>query len=55
MLLIFHSKQEAAKPQPKPAAKPAPKPAADDEEEEDPLTQEPRQNDPFAEMPKGYV
>jgi len=45
-------KQEAAKPQPKPAAKPAAKPA-DDEEEEDALTQEPKQNDPFAEMPKG--
>jgi elongation factor 1-gamma len=47
----------AAKPkeQPKPAA--AAKPAAakgnDEEEEDDLLAQEPKQNDPFAEMPKG--
>ena len=44
-----------AKP-PKEAAKPAPKPAPKEEEEEDIdfAADEPKQNDPFAEMPKGY-
>lgn len=43
--------KEAAKP--KEAPKPAAKPAADDAEEEDEFAQEPKQNDPFAVMPKG--
>lgn len=49
-------KKEKKKEEPKPAAaKPAakkPEPA-DDAEEEDPALAEPKQNDPFAEMPKG--
>jgi len=44
--------KEAAKPKEQ-EKKPAAKPAKDDEEEEDPLLQEPKQNDPFADMPKG--
>jgi elongation factor 1-gamma len=52
---------KAAEPKPAKAAEPKPakaaaaKPKDDDEEEEDPALQEPKQNDPFAEMPKGYV
>lgn len=42
-----------AEPKP-PKAAAAPKPKDDDEEEEDPALQEPKTNDPFAEMPKGY-
>jgi elongation factor 1-gamma len=41
-----------AEPKP-PKAAAAPKPKDDDEEEEDPALQEPKTNDPFAEMPKG--
>lgn len=50
---------KAAEPKPAKAAEPKPakaaaaKPKDDDEEEEDPALQEPKQNDPFAEMPKG--
>jgi len=47
-------KPKETKPaEPKPAKAPAPKPKDDDEEEEDPALQEPKQNDPFADMPKG--
>jgi len=42
----------AKAPEPKPA-KAAAKPKEDEEEEEDPALQEPKQNDPFADMPKG--
>ena len=54
-----HKSELAKKPAaaaPKPAAAPAPKPAKpadDEEEEEDPALQEPKQTDPFATMPKG--
>jgi len=45
--------KEEKKPEKKePAAKPA-KPAENEEEEEEDFAQEPKQNDPFAEMPKG--
>ena len=43
----------APKEQPKPAPKPAAKPADDDDEDDTPP--EPKQDDPFAAMPKGYV
>lgn len=46
-----------AEPKPAKAAEPKPakaaKPKEDEEEEEDPALLEPKQNDPFAEMPKG--
>ena len=47
--------QKPKEEKPKEAAKPAAKPAPADDGEEDNEFAEPKQNDPFAAMPKGYV